>query len=291
MRTWSPLDVRLGTKLRMWVTEWQVIARAMISPDAQRLLPQSNALVIDLELTCGPVVTHGMQDIIEFGVCPLRDGVAISSEASTRYIRPVRSEVNSFCTRPTGITPAMLADKPTFVEALVSITCAIAASGATRWVSGGPDHQLLHRQCAGLQVDNPLARLQHFDARKLLSPVLFELAGKERPRGGGAGVGLQNAMNLMDLPFEGCQRSGLVDAVNTARLLQCVRESAETRARSLYRIRPSSYDRSTRQLASAGFFAPSGASPHVNTVASWEGRAWTAPGPNVCRPVATPRRR
>jgi len=199
----------------------------MISPEAMRLLLQGNALVVDLELTCGPSVTQGMQDIIEFGMCPLRDGRAIESEASTRYIRPVRSEVNSFCTRLTGITPEKLADKPTFADSLDSMEQVIAATEATSWISWGPDHQLLHRQCVGLQVKNPLADLPHFDARKLLTPLLYGLAGKERPPGGGAGVGLQSAMTLMELQFEGRQHSGLVDAVNTARLLERVRALAQ----------------------------------------------------------------
>lgn len=90
----------------------------------------------------------------------------------------------------------------------------------------------MHRQCLAAGVDNPFGHLQHVDIKRLLTPLIYQLTGGTKPKGAGAGVGLETAMKELGVPFEGRAHSGAVDALNTARLVAEARRLAEPHLRS-----------------------------------------------------------
>lgn len=193
-------------------------------PELLAILAEPRLLVVDLELTCGPGVTADVQDIIEFAAIALDRAVpATSDQAESLFIRPERSAVTDFCTQLTGITPEQVATAPVFADQLDAIRDLADRSGARIWVSWGPDHTLLHRQCESRGLPDPLGHLGHADIRRLLTGAIFELTGALRPQGSGAGVGLATAMKVLGLEPHGRQHSGRVDAFNAARVLQDVR--------------------------------------------------------------------
>jgi len=204
------------------------MSEEFIKVEQRQLLLQQRLLVIDLELTCGPGVTHGTQDIIEVGACVLERGVpATESPAVSVYVRPERSAVNKFCTMLTGITPARVANEPNFAAMVPRLKQLADNSGATTWVSWGQDQTLLHRQCVASGVDNPFDGLEHVDIKRLLTPLVYQLTGGEKPKGAGSGVGLATAMKQLGLWFHGRAHSGAFDAMNTARLVEELQRLAE----------------------------------------------------------------
>ncbi len=204
------------------------MSRVVVREEQRQLLLQPRLLVIDLELTCGPGVTQDIEDIIEVGACVLELGMlATVAPAVSIYVRPERSVINKFCTVLTGITPARVANEPNFAAVAPRLKQLSDDCGANTWVSWGQDQTLLHRQCLAAGVDNPFGHLQHVDIKRLLTPLIYQLTGGTKPKGAGAGVGLETAMKELGVPFEGRAHSGAVDALNTARLVAEVRRLAK----------------------------------------------------------------
>lgn len=199
-----------------------------ISPEQRKLLVTPRLLVIDLELTCGPGVTHDIQDIIEVGACVLELGAPpAQAAASSFYIHPERSPITRFCTQLTGIVWEQVANRPNFARAAPRLRELAHDAGADTWVSWGQDQTLLHRQSLAAGVENPFGHLEHVDIKRLLTPLVYQLTGGMKPKGAGAGVGIEAAMKELGLLFEGRAHSGVVDAWNAARLVAEVRRLAE----------------------------------------------------------------
>ncbi|MFK4706176.1 inhibitor of KinA sporulation pathway (predicted exonuclease) [Roseateles asaccharophilus] len=192
------------------------------------VLALERVLVIDFENTCGPGVTQGTSDIIEIGAyCLSFAGDIDAASAVSLLIRPVRSEVNTFCTRLTGIRPEQVADQPTFPVRAVELEALARGFQSQAWVSWGQDQNLLHKQCVGAEVPNPLEGLPHFDIKRLLTSMVYEASGGERPKGSGDGVGLKTALKELGLGFIGIPHSARDDALNTAILLKRLRSLAK----------------------------------------------------------------
>jgi inhibitor of KinA sporulation pathway (predicted exonuclease) len=205
-----------------------------VFPEQRRLLELPRLLVVDLELTCGPGITQDIQDIIEVGTFVLaRDsGVDADSPVASFYVRPARSPITPFCTQLTGITREQVTNQPNFARVAPRLQELADASGAQVWVSWGQDQTLLHRQCVAAGVENPFKRLEHFDIKRLLTPLVYRVTGGTKPQGAGSGVGLETAMKALGLQFKGRAHSGAADALNTARLVQELRRQAEQHLKS-----------------------------------------------------------
>lgn len=200
----------------------------LVRLEQRQLLEMPRLLVIDLELTCGPGVTHDLQDIIEVGFCVLERGAPTQeSAAQSVYIRPERSTINRFCEKLTGITWERVSNQPNFARTAPRLKDLVADIRADAWVSWGQDQTLLHRQSLAAGVANPFEGLEHVDIKRLLTPLIYQLTGGVKPKGAGGGVGLETAMKQLGIQFEGSAHSGAVDAQNTARLVQEVRRLAE----------------------------------------------------------------
>lgn len=199
-----------------------------VSAEQRKLLTKPRLLIIDLELTCGPGVSHDIQDIIEVGSCVLALESAPLKEASlSHYIRPERSPVTKFCTQLTGITWEQVANRPNFARTAPRLRELACDAGVDTWVSWGQDQTLLHRQSLAAGVENPFGHLEHVDVKRLLTPLVLNLTGGTKPKGAGSGIGLETAMKELGLRFEGRAHSGAVDAWNTARLVAEVRRLVE----------------------------------------------------------------
>lgn len=202
----------------------------VITQKQRKLLSAPRLLVIDLELTCGPGVTQGVQDVIEVGHCMLELGLP-PREADSVYIRPERSGITPFCEQLTGITWEKVANRPNFARTAPRLRELVDDARADAWVSWGQDQTLMHRQSLAADVENPFERLAHVDIKRLLSPLVYQLTGGVKPKGAGAGVGLETAMRQLGLQFEGRAHSGANDALNTARLVSELRRLAAPQLR------------------------------------------------------------
>lgn len=193
----------------------------VLTPEQRRILAHPRLLIIDFEMTCGPGVTPGAQDIIEVGMCVLdREVLVQASDAVSVYVRPVRSQITPFCEKLTGITAARVAGEPTFPEVAPALRAFAQQAGVGAWVAWGDDYNVLHRQCVGAGVESPFEGIEFIDARKPLTSLIYAATGLPRPKGSAAGVGVATATKALGLEFEGRAHSGAFDAFNTARVLQ-----------------------------------------------------------------------
>jgi inhibitor of KinA sporulation pathway (predicted exonuclease) len=150
-----------------------------------------------------------------------------AAQASSVYVRPERSPITPFCTHLTGITRERVANEPNFARLAPRLQEMAKNAGVDAWVSWGQDQTLLHRQSLAADVENPFETIPHVDIKRLLSPLVYQLTGGVKPRGVGAGVGLETAMKQLGIPFEGRAHSGAVDALNAASMVAEVRRLAE----------------------------------------------------------------
>ncbi len=169
-------------------------------------------VVIDIEATCwnGSVPESMTSDIIEFGICLLDVNTGEISDNRGILVKPERSEISSFCTELTTITPELIEREGiSFKEA-----CAIIRkeyNGQSRaWASfGAYDFKQIQRQCSELGVGYPLSP-SHINVK-----TLFALKNKL-----GHEVGMDGALKNLKLELEGTHHRGIDDARNIAKILR-----------------------------------------------------------------------
>ena len=173
-------------------------------------------LVIDLEATTdlGGWPTEEME-IIEIGASVVDEhGREVAPFQS--FVRPTRCpELTAFCRGLTHIGQAEVNAAPTLKELQPSFEAWLQEHFADLqgWLSWGDyDRQQLEIEWRRQGIDSCLARLPHFNLKKLYHRQFRSRLGRQR-------VGLNRALALAGLEFRGTQHRGLDDARNIARLL------------------------------------------------------------------------
>lgn len=174
---------------------------------------------IDLEATCTDDIAqkpHYRNEIIEVGIAVLDMKTLQVAEVKQLYVRPTTTEVLSFCTQLTGITPERVADAPSFAQAmqeLDSLIRKLRLEGMGVWGSFGEyDRKQFMRQCAAEGVANPMQTTRHLNVK-----AAAQMALQSRK-----GLGLNRAVERLGLQFHGQHHSGVDDAVNVANVLAAV---------------------------------------------------------------------
>ncbi len=176
-------------------------------------------LVIDLEATTDDgddeqrAVPRDEMETIEIGAVLVRAStLEVEAEFQT-FVRPVRHPtLTPFCTELTGITQEMLADAPTFPDALELLRQAtLVGRWGVVWGSWGRfDDTQLRRDCAYHGVDYPMP--EHMNLKNV-----FSAAQGRRKR-----YGMAKALRLCGLTLDGDHHRALPDAKNIARMLPWV---------------------------------------------------------------------
>jgi inhibitor of KinA sporulation pathway (predicted exonuclease) len=170
-------------------------------------------MVIDLEATCweGEPPKYQSMEPIEIGVCLMEVAPDNQWEITDHFgilIKPTRSYVSQFCQDLTGITQKALEDNGiSFGEAMQSIQ----DIRTNVWASWGMwDYDALKKECGihGLKMWKYLPTL-HLNVKSLYSALY------RRKR-----CGVQKAISLLGMGFEGRPHRGEDDAVNIAKILQ-----------------------------------------------------------------------
>ncbi|MBN1284517.1 MAG: exonuclease domain-containing protein [Anaerolineae bacterium] len=167
-------------------------------------------LVVDVEATCWDgEVPHGQErEIIEIGVCALRVETGHRRRVESILVRPECSTVSAFCTGLTTLTQAQVAGGVTFKDACLLLRKKYS-SRSRAWASwGNYDRRQFEQQCEARGVKYP------FNSTHLNVKNLFALA-----YGLSQEVGIDRALEMLGLPFEGTQHRGADDAWNIARVL------------------------------------------------------------------------
>ncbi len=170
-------------------------------------------LVIDLEATCweGEPPPGERSEIIEIGLCVLDVTTGERSHPRTILIKPQQSRVSEYCTKLTTLTPEMLNEGVSFPGGCAVLKDEYQSHQRT-WASYGDyDRLQFMKQCEEEGVLYPFGR-SHINVKNLLALHY----GLKRE------VGLERAMDLIGLPFEGTIHRGVDDAWNIAAVLSWV---------------------------------------------------------------------
>ena len=177
-------------------------------------------IVVDVESTCWQDSKPAGQesDIIEIGICTLDVALGQRLEKESILVKPERSSVSEFCTQLTTLTQAQVEQGIAF-EAACLILKKKYLSKERIWASYGDyDRRQFERQCQSLQVSYP------FDTRHINVKSLFAIIHALPQE-----VGMDKALELLNLPLEGTHHRGGDDAWNIAAILS--RLLLQTRAK------------------------------------------------------------
>jgi len=190
----------------------------MNAPTAASSAPGDNTvrcllLVVDLECTCDDrdALPAGAMEIIELGaVWITAKGELLDSWS--RLVKPTeRPQLTEFATKLTGIRQADVDLAQPLQAALEGLSHWLEATlpRASAWGSWGAfDANQLARECERKNLHNPLAVLPH---RNLKGEFAKTRKIKQ--------VGVQKALTICGMRFEGRHHRGVDDARNIARLV------------------------------------------------------------------------
>jgi len=167
-------------------------------------------LVVDLECTCwkGSPPIGEIQEIIEVGLCVVNCDTLTRDVSKSFLVKPTESQIGSFCTELTSLTPNDVLDGMDFAE-----TCRTLRStyhGDNRlWGSWGDyDRRQFERQCKRRGVKYPFGAT-HLNIKNLFA-IAYGLPHE---------YGMDKALQFVGIPLEGKHHRGVDDATNIAKLL------------------------------------------------------------------------
>lgn len=175
-----------------------------------------NWLVIDLEATTddGGWPIEEME-IIEIGASLVSE-TALEVSCFQSFVKPLlRPRLTPFCCQLTHISQAQVDDALPFAQAWPAFDAWLAPhmDELVGWISWGDyDRRQLEQQWQAAGLHSPLASRPHHNLKQRFARA----RQLKRP------VGLNAALQMSGLQFQGQQHRALQDARNTARLLPAV---------------------------------------------------------------------
>ncbi|MCU0446698.1 MAG: exonuclease domain-containing protein [Microscillaceae bacterium] len=171
-------------------------------------------LVVDVESTCweGKAPEGQVSEIIEVGIS-LVNVADKRIELKTGYlVKPIASEISDFCTELTGITPAMIAQEGIDFQEVCKIIRREFDAPSRLWVSWGDyDRKQFGRNCELRKVGYPFGD-GHLNLKTWFS-IKHQLSHE---------LGMNGALDYLQIPLEGSHHRGIDDAYNIAKILLTV---------------------------------------------------------------------
>lgn len=167
-------------------------------------------IVVDVESTCwqGSKPAGQESEIIEIGICTVDIASLQRLEKESILVKPERSTVSEFCTQRTTLTQPQVEQGIAF-EAACSILKKKYLSKERIWASYGDyDRRQFERQCQSRKVSYPFGT-RHINVKSLFA-IIHALPEE---------VGMDKALELLNLPLEGTHHRGGDDAWNIAGIL------------------------------------------------------------------------
>jgi inhibitor of KinA sporulation pathway (predicted exonuclease) len=167
------------------------------------------ALVIDVESTCWEHEPPRGQtsEIIEIGLCVVDLQLLERRDRRSLMVQPRMSEVSDFCTRLTGITPAMVANAAPLPDALQILREQYRSDERLFASWGDYDRDQFMRNCRTYDLKYPFGPT-HLNVKTLFSAAL----------GLPCELDLDAACARWGVTMEGTHHRGVDDAWNIARI-------------------------------------------------------------------------
>jgi inhibitor of KinA sporulation pathway (predicted exonuclease) len=173
-------------------------------------LKRDRILVIDIEATCwdGKIPPGEESEIIEIGIATLEITSGQPLEKDSILVQPTRSTVSEFCTELTTLTPAQVNQGISLAEACQILQKKYHAPDRI-WASYGEyDRTQFTKQCQAFGIKYPF-NPRHINVKNLFA-IIYDLP-KE--------VGMNQALEMLNIPLEGTHHRGIDDAWNIAKIL------------------------------------------------------------------------
>lgn len=167
----------------------------------------NKVVVIDVECTCWEPETPpaGQEsEIIEIGVCLLSTQSLEISKPRRIFITPTMSTISEFCTKLTGITPEIIAQKGMTKNAACDILMTEYGMDRRPWAGWGRDEEAIRREFY-VQPNGSYINIAS----------LYGLA-----MNADRSIGLTAALNALGEKFDGIRHTGGADAYNAAKVLR-----------------------------------------------------------------------
>ncbi len=167
-------------------------------------------LVIDIEATCwsDKIPPQQKSEIIEIGICILATSTWERLSRDSIIVKPSYSEISSFCTELTTLTPADIDRGISLQDANKQLQTQYL-SQKYPWASYGDyDRKQFESECRDKQVSYPFGST-HINIKTLLA--LMQQWENE--------VEMATALEKLGLPLEGTLHRGIDDAWNIANIL------------------------------------------------------------------------
>ncbi|MBK6546377.1 MAG: exonuclease domain-containing protein [Saprospiraceae bacterium] len=169
-----------------------------------------NYFIIDLEATCwGADNVQHKQEIIEIGACYINSYMEVEKTFS-KIIKPVAQPILSvYCKQLTGITQVEIdkAKSFNFVMEQFLDWCDHTDEPISLYAWGAKDRQLFNADCEFHRIGMDWLH-EYFD----LKSQFARIKGLPKP------IGLDKALKLEEIDFEGGRHRALPDAINLSKL-------------------------------------------------------------------------
>ncbi|QTD39020.1 exonuclease domain-containing protein [Polaribacter batillariae] len=170
-------------------------------------------IVIDLEATCWEVdgdYQKEHSEIIEVGVCELSVTTGEITKSIGILVKPEHSEISPFCTQLTSITPKMIEEEGVSLTEACNILMKEYQSEYYQFAGyGAYDQRFFREQCKKKNIFYPMHH-SYTNVKVALSKKL----GIRR------GLGMDKALQKLNIPLEGTHHRGVDDAKNIAKILR-----------------------------------------------------------------------
>lgn len=167
-------------------------------------------IVVDIEATCwSGSPPRGLEnEIIEIGICTLDVASGERLEKESILVKPERSTVSEFCTQLTTLTQEQVEGGIYFENACSTLRNKYLSRERV-WASYGDyDRRQFERQCQSRQISYPFGPT-HINVKNFFA-IVRALPDE---------VGMEKALELLNLPLEGTHHRGVDDAWNIAGIL------------------------------------------------------------------------
>lgn len=176
-------------------------------------------VIVDVESTCWESdqqrPSGEVSEIIEIGITTVNLDTLVIDKAASIIVKPTRSEISTFCTQLTTLTPEYVDLLGiSFRSACDYIKTKYKTNDRT-WASWGDyDRTMFEKQCADMGVDYPFGP-RHINLKNTFS--VFENFSKE--------LGMSKALDEIGAKLEGTHHRGHDDAANIAKIFAFMAET------------------------------------------------------------------
>jgi len=168
-------------------------------------------VVIDCEMSCwSNKEEQGNQssEIIQIGLCSFNITTEEIEQATSYLIKPKYSTISEYCSALTGLTPKIMKGAIPLSDACNSIMKNFGSRGRV-FATFGDDKTKFREDCLRKNANYP------FGNYCIDVSLWFHLKYRQKNN-----LSLAAALENIDLEFKGKPHNALIDAVNTAKLLQ-----------------------------------------------------------------------